>query len=71
MFDNLTTQYHTRMAARAREMAEQYGAALINWWPMGHNSWDWMNQQGYWSDGTSASGAAGIDKAHLSDAGFQ
>lgn len=56
-------------AIRARTLAEAYGAACIDWWTIGRNSWQYWNSLGYW--GTNAgTGAAGTDAVHLSDAGF-
>ncbi|MEV8600435.1 SGNH/GDSL hydrolase family protein [Streptomyces griseoviridis] len=54
----------------ARGLCDVYGAACVNWWGLGRNSWPYWNSLGYW--GTSAAtGAAGTDSVHLSDAGFQ
>ncbi|MFF9269067.1 GDSL-type esterase/lipase family protein [Streptomyces rochei] len=56
--------------ARARGLCDTYGAAYVNWWGLGRNSWEYFNSLGYW--GTNAgTGAAGTDSVHLSDAGFQ
>lgn len=57
-------------AERARALADVYGCAIVNWWAMGRNSWQYWNSLGYW--GTNAgTGAAGTDSVHMSDAGFQ
>ncbi|MGI5408740.1 SGNH/GDSL hydrolase family protein [Streptomyces chartreusis] len=54
----------------ARGLCDVYGAAFVNWWGLGLNSWENWNAKGYW--GTNAgTGAAGTDTVHLSDAGFQ
>jgi lysophospholipase L1-like esterase len=54
----------------ARGLCDVYGAAYINWWGLGLNSWENWNAKSYW--GTSAAtGAAGTDSVHLSDVGFQ
>ncbi|MEU0522773.1 SGNH/GDSL hydrolase family protein [Streptomyces niveus] len=54
----------------ARGLCDVYGAAVVNWWGLGRNSWGYWNGLSYW--GTSAgTGAAGTDSVHLSDAGFQ
>lgn len=70
-FDNATTSRHMQMAKNARDLAEQYGAALVNFWTLGRNSWDYWNSLGYWSDDTTASGLAGTGAAHPSNAGHQ
>lgn len=44
------------------------GYACIDTTALGHNSWDWMNTQGYWGT-SSGSGATGTDFTHLSDTG--
>jgi lysophospholipase L1-like esterase len=55
---------------RARELAETYQVACINWWTIGRNSWPYWNGLGYW--GTNAgTGATGTDTVHLSDTGFR
>jgi lysophospholipase L1-like esterase len=66
-----TTNYqYQSYAERGRVLAEVYGAAFINMWAIGRNSWAYWSGLGYW--GTSAgTGAAGTDAVHLSDAGFQ
>ncbi|MEU6058011.1 glycosyl hydrolase family 28-related protein [Streptomyces sp. NPDC047097] len=57
-------------AERARALADVYNCAVVNWWTLGRNSWEYWNGAGYW--GTNAgTGAAGTDSVHLSDAGFQ
>ncbi|MEU1200125.1 GDSL-type esterase/lipase family protein [Streptomyces sp. NPDC005813] len=57
-------------ALRGRALAEVYGAAFVNMWALGRNSWEYWRTLGYW--GTSAgTGAAGTDAVHMSDAGFQ
>lgn len=59
--------YHT-YAAQIRGIADTYGAALINLWAQGRNSWDYWNSLGYWGNGTNP-GPAGTDLVHASDAG--
>ncbi|MYR43075.1 SGNH/GDSL hydrolase family protein [Streptomyces sp. SID5910] len=57
-------------ALRARALADVYGCAVVNWWLLGRNSWEYWSGLGYW--GTNAgTGAAGTDSVHMSDAGFQ
>ncbi|MFF4245220.1 hypothetical protein ACFYY2_12185 [Streptomyces sp. NPDC001822] len=53
---------------RARGIADAYGAAVINLWPIGRNSWDYWNDLGYWGNPVEV-GQPGPDSVHLSDAG--
>lgn len=46
-----------------RSLAESYGAALVNIWAQGMNSYSLWSDLGYWSDGTN-SGIAGNDLVH-------
>jgi lysophospholipase L1-like esterase len=55
-------------AARARGMAESYGAALIDMWTIGKNSWNYWNTLGYWGNSASP-GATGTDNIHPGDTG--
>lgn len=56
-------------AERARALGDVYGCAVVNWWALGRNSWQYWNSLSYW--GTNAgTGAAGTDGVHMSDAGF-
>jgi hypothetical protein len=68
---HVTSNYrYSEYAARLRGLAFSYGAAVIDWWEMGRNSWPYWSTLGYW--GTNAgTGAAGSDSVHLSDAGFE
>ncbi|MEU5284114.1 SGNH/GDSL hydrolase family protein [Streptomyces sp. NPDC020755] len=59
--------YHT-YAAQFQSLAAAYGAATVNLWAQGRNSWDYWNGLGYWGDGTTP-GPAGTDLVHASDAG--
>ncbi|MFJ8146986.1 GDSL-type esterase/lipase family protein [Streptomyces sp. NPDC096048] len=59
--------YH-EYSARARTIAEAYGAALVNTWTLGKNSWDYWNSLGYWGTQTNP-GGPGTDGVHPSDAG--
>jgi lysophospholipase L1-like esterase len=56
-------------SARARTIAEAYGAALVEMWPIGRNSWNYWNSLGYWGNSTVSTGAAGTDVIHASNAG--
>ncbi|BET51759.1 hypothetical protein RGQ21_67410 [Kitasatospora aureofaciens] len=62
--------FYSQYAARARGIAEEYGAALVNMWPIGRNSYSYWSGLGYWGDSTNP-GAAGADIVHPSDAGHQ
>lgn len=55
--------------ARARTISEAYGAALVNVWPQGRNSWNYWNSLNYWGNASTAGGVAGTDTIHMSDAG--
>lgn len=60
------------LAYAARGIAEEYGAALVDMWAIGRNSWNYWNGLGYWGNGASSSpGGAGTDSIHPSDAGQQ
>jgi|GEM_PF-5347372 len=66
---NDTTNFmYQDYVARARGIAEGYGAALVNMWGLGRNSWNYWNGLGYWGNGASF-GASGTDNVHLSDTG--
>lgn len=57
--------------ARARGLADAYGAALVNMWAVGRASWNYWNGLGYWGNSSTYSGLTGTDNVHLSDAGHQ
>jgi lysophospholipase L1-like esterase len=65
-----TNNVYQDYAVRRRGIAETYGAAIIDLWADGRNSWNYWNSLGYWSSGTTP-GASGTDAVHLSDAGMQ
>lgn len=55
-----------------RALAETYGAALVDMWAIGANSYARWTDLGYWSSGTTPPlGSAGSDAVHPSDAGHQ
>ena len=60
--------FYGQYAAPIRGMAEAYGAALIDLWALGRNSWDYWSSLGYWGNGTNP-GPAGTDLVHASNAG--
>ena len=69
-FDDFNV-FHT-IAKEARGLAEEYGAALVDMWSLGRNSWNYWNTSGYWGDGTLVSaGGSGASVIHPSDAGAQ
>lgn len=69
-FDGL--QNWAVITQRARALAEAYGAALVDVWPMGRNSWSYWNTLGRWGNGAATTaGSAGTDNIHPSDAGHQ
>jgi lysophospholipase L1-like esterase len=65
---NFAGTIYSQYGARLRGIAEEYGAALVNLWPMGRNSYAYWSGLGHWGDQT-APGAAGADLVHPSDAG--
>ncbi|WP_344258749.1 hypothetical protein, partial [Mycolicibacterium llatzerense] len=69
-FDGL--QNWATITQRARALAESYGAALVDMWPLGRNSWGYWNTLGRWGNGAATTaGSAGTDNIHPSDAGHQ
>jgi hypothetical protein len=68
--NDTTTNLYQDYIARARGIAEGFGAALIDMWAIGNNSWNYWSGLGYWGSGTTL-GAAGNDMIHLSDVGHQ
>lgn len=68
-YDNTHYRYQDYIA-RGRMLAESMGAACVNFWSLGRNSWNYWNTLGYWGNASSV-GSAGSDTIHLSDAGHQ
>jgi hypothetical protein len=68
-FDTTNVLYQDYVS-RARGLAEGFGAALVDMWAIGRNSWNLWNSLGYWAN-SSVPGAAGTDNVHPSDAGHQ
>lgn len=64
-----TSRNYAAYALRMRTLAEIYGAAFVNEWTIGRNSWQRWKNQSLWGIGTGASGASGSDPVHPSDAG--
>lgn len=65
-----TTNFvYQEYANRARALADTYGAAVVNLWALGRNSWKYWDNLGYWGD-SEAVGAAGHDSVHPGDAGY-
>lgn len=70
-FGSLTgSGLYTQYSARIKDLADNYGAALVNMWTIGRNSWDYWNSLGFWGDANVA-GPAGTNTVHPSDAGHQ
>jgi lysophospholipase L1-like esterase len=63
-----STYLYQDYAYRARGLAEAFGAALVDFWTLGRNSWAYWNGLNYWGD-SSNPGATGTDNVHPSDAG--
>lgn len=68
-YDNTHYRYQDYIG-RGRMLAESMGAAFINLWALGRNSWNYWNSLGYWGNPSSV-GATGTDVVHMSDAGHQ
>jgi hypothetical protein len=55
--------------ANAMGVAAAYGAAMVNHWALGRNSWAYYLTRQFWGTTGSNSGAPGVDPAHPGDAG--
>ncbi|MGW4446443.1 hypothetical protein [Streptomyces sp. NPDC004682] len=55
-------------ADRTYALANTFEAAVVDFWNLGRNSWNFFNSLGYWGNPT-APGTAGTDDVLLSDAG--
>ncbi|MFD7605146.1 hypothetical protein ACFWAN_32485 [Streptomyces mirabilis] len=53
---------------RTYALASTFEAAVVDFWNLGRNSWNFFNSLGYWGN-PSAPGTAGADAVLLSDAG--
>lgn len=53
---------------RQRQLAQSFGAAVIDFWALGRNSWNYWNGLNYWSS-SSSPGTSGTDSVHPSDLG--
>lgn len=60
---------YAALVVAARGLADTYGAAFVNLWALGRNSWAWMNAQGYWGNTGLLTGVTGTDGVHLSNTG--
>jgi hypothetical protein len=67
-YDNATPKW-ADYSDRLRGVAEAYGAAVVNLWPIGKNSWNNWNNAGNWGTSGSTGGVAGTDSVHMSNAG--
>lgn len=67
-FEDANNRYYGQYVAAAKQLADQFGAAFVDVWKAGKQSYAWMNSQGYWGN-QNVPGAAGTDPVHLSDAG--
>ena len=65
-----TNAVYQDYVARARGLAQSFGAGLVDFWRLGRNSYSYWQALGYFAV-ADGSGAAGADNVHLSDAGFQ
>lgn len=64
--NNLYTQYATRI----HDLADNFGAAMVNMWAAGRNSWDYWNSLTFWGDSANPA-VSGTNSVHPSDAGHQ
>ena len=55
---------------RAREIAATFGAAVIDLWALGRNSWNYWNSLGYWCN-SATPGNVGTNSVHPSDVGHE
>jgi lysophospholipase L1-like esterase len=55
-------------ADRTYALANTFEAAVVDFWNLGRNSWNFWNSLGYWGN-SSAPGTAGTDAVLVSDAG--
>lgn len=69
-YDAASQKWHDYVS-RGRMIAEAYGAAFVDFWTLGRNSWNYWNSLGYWGNSSTAGGASGTDTIHMSDAGHQ
>lgn len=69
-YDNASLKWQDYVS-RVRGIAEAYGAALVDMWTLGRNSWNYANSLGYWGNAAVAGGVAGTDEIHMSDTGHQ
>lgn len=67
-YDNATPKWPD-YSDRIRGIAEAYGAAVVNMWPLGRTSWNYWNNLGNWGTSGSTGGVAGTDNIHMSNAG--
>ena len=54
--------------SRLHDLADTYGAAYVNIWSSGRNSWPYWNSLGFWGNASNP-GPAGTDNVHPSNAG--
>ncbi|MFK0231210.1 GDSL-type esterase/lipase family protein [Streptomyces sp. NPDC090303] len=57
--------------SRGRMIAEAYGAAFVDFWTLGRNSWNYWNSLGHWGNASTVGGVSGTDTIHMSNAGHQ
>ncbi len=62
-------QLYPQFMVELRAIAESYGAMLVNFWPIGKNSYPYWSKLGYFGD-DGWDGLAGADPVHPSDAGY-
>ncbi|WP_307545213.1 glycosyl hydrolase family 28-related protein [Streptomyces sp. V3I8] len=67
---DVTNFVYAEYANRAAAIADTYGAAVVNLWRLGENSWKYWSDLGYWGDANSPGAAVGTDSVHPNDAGY-
>lgn len=70
-FQEASTQYYVLYCQRIRALAEHYGAALVNFNPIGKNSYQFLKDNQYLGAKSPAGTYNPSELVHLSDAGFQ
>jgi len=62
------TELYPAYIRELRAVADSYGALLVDFWPIGKNSYPYWSNLGYFGDGT-ADGLSGNNPVHPGDAG--
>ena len=68
-YDTTNVRYQDYIV-RGQGLAAAYGAAFVDLWTIGRNSWNYLNSLNYWGNSTNPS-LSGTDDIHMSDLGHQ